>query len=354
MLAALRPDTVLGAEALAALRLATCTRGLARGGARVALPSAVAMAARQATDGQTHTRLCAVLAQEEAPWELKLRADTARARQLARGWRDDGACIPAALDVAAARSGGGEAAAAARGTSAGEWELLDLVVAAHGVAPLRYRLPARDAVYVGALLCDAAAEGAPPDGGTSPARCRSASHAAAWVRLGGHGMRPHHATLQSHERGVAVLPVDGLLFANGEPVLQRTELAEGDTVVFGSECVLQLCRAASEVEAEAASVAASRRVAATASLQGASFLPPRTVPPLPLTAPYHPPRSELAAAPMYGPAAARAASLPPRGPAPTHHLQDRAAGSGAMAFISQRARCCRLARCAGEGCTEGR
>ena len=70
----------------------------------------------------------------QAPWELKLRADTARARQLARGWRDDGACVPAALDPPAAARGGG-----AGGEYSG-WELIDLVVAAYGVAPLRYRL----------------------------------------------------------------------------------------------------------------------------------------------------------------------------------------------------------------------
>ena len=282
MLAALRPDAALGAEAVAALRLATSARGLLpRGGARVALPSAVAAAARQATDGKTHSRLCAVLAQEEAPWELKLRTDTARARQLARGWRDDGACVPAALDAAAAAArGGGGASAEYSG-----WELLDLIVAAHGVAPLRYRLPARGAVRVGALRSDAVADGATPDGGTD-------ALAGVWVRLGGHGVQPHHATLQPHERGVAVLPVDGLLFANGEPVLQRTELMEGDTVVFGSERVLQLCRATGEAEAEARllphSSAAARRVAAAASLQGARSSPPPHCPSAPPVTPLPP------------------------------------------------------------------
>ena len=293
MLAALRPDAALGAEAVAALRLATSARGLfARGGARTALPSAVAAAARQATDRQARARLCAVLAQEEAPWELKLRADTARARQLARGWRDDGACVPAALDAAAVRGGGGGVSAEYSG-----WELLDLIVAAHGVAPLRYRLPARGAVRVGALRCDAAADGATPDGGTD-------ALTGAWVRLGGHGVQPHHATLEPHERGVAVLPVAGLLFANGEPVLQRTELIEGDVVVFGSERVLQLCRATGEAEAEARllphSSAAARRVAAAASLQGARSSPPLTLPlaapSRSLLTPYHslPPRQARA------------------------------------------------------------
>ena len=74
MLAALKPDAALGAEAVAALRLATSARGLlARDGAGggegagAALPSAVASAARQATDGQARARLGAVLAQEQAP-----------------------------------------------------------------------------------------------------------------------------------------------------------------------------------------------------------------------------------------------------------------------------------------------
>lgn len=282
MLAALRPDAALGAEAVAALRLATSARGLlSRGGARAALPSAVAAAARQAADWKAHARLCAVLAQEEAPWELKLRTDTARARQLARGWRDDGACVPAALDAAAVRGAGASAEYSG-------WELLDLIVAAHGVAPLRYRLPARGAVRVGALRCDAAADGATPDGGTDVLT-------GAWVRLGGHGVQLHHATLQPHERGVAVLPVDGLLFANGEPVLQRTELIEGDTVVVGSERLLQLCRATGEAEAEARllphSSAAARRVAAAASLQGARSSPPTPHCPLPpLTTPTTLPR----------------------------------------------------------------
>ena len=68
MLAALKPDAALGAEAVAALRLATSARGiLAREGAGPALPSAVASAARQATDAQARARLGAVLAQEQAP-----------------------------------------------------------------------------------------------------------------------------------------------------------------------------------------------------------------------------------------------------------------------------------------------
>ena len=68
MLAALKPDAALGAEAVAALRLATSARGiLAREGAGAALPSAVASAARQATDAQARARLGAVLAQEQAP-----------------------------------------------------------------------------------------------------------------------------------------------------------------------------------------------------------------------------------------------------------------------------------------------
>ena len=73
MLAALKPDAALGAEAVAALRLATTARGiLARDGAGgegagPALPSAVASAARQATDAQARARLGAVLALEQAP-----------------------------------------------------------------------------------------------------------------------------------------------------------------------------------------------------------------------------------------------------------------------------------------------
>ena len=68
MLAALKPDAALGAEAVAALRLATSARGiLAREGTGPALPSAVASAARQATDAQARARLGAVLAQEQAP-----------------------------------------------------------------------------------------------------------------------------------------------------------------------------------------------------------------------------------------------------------------------------------------------
>ena len=43
----------------------------------------------------------------------------------------------------------------------------------------------------------------------------------------------------------------------------------------------------------------------------------------PLTAPSTPFRRELTAAREHGAAAARATPLPPRGPVPTHHLQDR-------------------------------
>ena len=95
---------------------------------------------------------------------------------------------------------------------------------------------------------------------------------------------------------------DGLLFANGEPVLEPTELLEGDTLVVGSERVLQLCRAGGHAAAsagtsagtsagagagaglgvgsaaESAGTAASLRTAAAVSLQGASPLLPPTAP----------------------------------------------------------------------------